>query len=85
MESPNSPEIDSPAIDWSDCPLVERNPLKLSGVPILKGTRLQADSVVENYEHGSPVEEIADNFDIPERVVKEILAFAAAKGRDLHL
>jgi uncharacterized protein (DUF433 family) len=47
--------------DWSDCPLVEVNPRKVSGVPILKGTRMQADSVVENYEGGSPVEEISKN------------------------
>ncbi len=69
-----------PENDWSDCPLVERNPLKLSGVHILKGTRLQADSVVENNEHRSPVEEIADNFDIPERIVRDILTLAAAPG-----
>ncbi len=85
MEIHHPSDIDPPEIDWSDCPLVERNPLKLSGVPILKGTRLQADSVVENYEDGSPVEEIADNFDIPERVVREILIFAAAHGRHLEL
>jgi len=66
-------------IDWSDCPLVEVNPRKVSGVPILIGTRMQADSVVENYEGGSPVEEIADNFEIPEDIVREILAYAQAR------
>ena len=49
-------------VDWSDCPIVEVVPGKVSGVPILKGTRAQADSVVENFESGSPVEEIAYNF-----------------------
>lgn len=48
----------SKKIDWSDCHIVETNPRKVSGVPILKGTRVQADSIVENYEGGSPVEEI---------------------------
>ena len=54
---------DSVTIDWSGCPLVEVNPKKVSGVPILKGTRMQADGIVENYVGGSPVEEILENLD----------------------
>jgi uncharacterized protein (DUF433 family) len=69
--------IDPKLVDWSDCPLVERNPLKLSGVPIVKHTRVQADSIVENYECGSPVEEISDNFSIAEDIIEQLLAFAA--------
>ncbi len=64
-------------VDWSDCPIVEINPRKVSGVPILKGTRVQADSIVENYEGGSPVEEISENFAIPEATIRELLSFAA--------
>ena len=65
------------AIDWTGCSLVEVNPWKVSGVPIVRGTRMQADSVVENYQSGSPIEEIADNFDIPEQTVRDLLAYAA--------
>jgi Protein of unknown function (DUF433) len=54
-------------MDWSDCPLVEVVPGKVSGVPILKGTRMQADSVLENYVGGSSAEEIAENFGYPKR------------------
>jgi len=71
----------NPVIDWSACRLVESNPRKLNGVPILKGTRLQADSIVENYEGGSPIDEIAENFSIPESTIREILAFAAAQRK----
>ncbi len=71
----------NPVIDWSACRLVESNPRKLSGVPIIKGTRLQADSIVENYEGGSPIDEIAENFSIPESTIREILAFAAAQRK----
>ena len=70
---------ESVIIDWSDCPLVEVNPEKVSGVPILKRTRVQADSIVENFEDGSTVEEIADDFDIPEDVIREVLAYAAQR------
>ena len=46
-------------MDWNNCPLVETIPGKVSGVPLVKGSRVQADSVVENHESGSSVEEIA--------------------------
>jgi uncharacterized protein (DUF433 family) len=68
-------------MDWSDCSIVEINPRKVSGVPILKGTRVQADSIVENYEGGSPVEEISENFAIPQTTIRQILDFAARKRR----
>lgn len=68
-------------MDWTDCPLVEVVPGKVSGVPILKGTRLPADTIVENYEGGSPVEEIADNFDMPEQTIRDILTYAANKQK----
>jgi uncharacterized protein (DUF433 family) len=71
--------IDPKLVDWSDCPLVERNPDKLSGVPIVKHTRVQADSIVENYESGSPVEEIAYNFRISEDIIRELLAYGASR------
>jgi uncharacterized protein (DUF433 family) len=71
--------IDPKLVDWSDCPLVERNPLKLSGVPIVKHTRVQADSIVENYESGSPVEEISYNFGISKEIVRDLLAYAALR------
>jgi uncharacterized protein (DUF433 family) len=64
-------------VDWSDCPIVEVVPGKVSGVPTLKGTRVQADSIIENFESGSPVAEIAENFGIPEATIRELLTFAA--------
>jgi uncharacterized protein (DUF433 family) len=66
-------------VDWSHCSLVEVNPRKVSGAPILRGTRVQADSIVQNYEGGESVEEIAYNFSIPESAVREVLAYAAAR------
>jgi len=65
------------AIDWSDCPLVEVVPGKVGGVPILIHSRVQADAIVENYEGGETVEDIADNFDLPEDHVRQVVAFAA--------
>ena len=75
----------NPITDWSGCPLVEINPHKVSGVPIVKGTRVQADSICENYEDGSPVEEIAENFAISESTIRELLAYAASKQKQAQL
>lgn len=66
-------------VDWSQCTLVEVNLRKVSGAPILKGTRVQADSIVENYEGGSSVQEISENFSIPEPTIHALLAFAGKK------
>lgn len=70
---------ESPAVtDWKDCPLVEAVPGKVSGVPILKGTRMPADAIVENYESGLPADEIAEVFELPAESVRSLLAYAVA-------
>ena len=72
----------SPAgMDWKDCPLIEIVPGKVSGVPLLKGTRLPADTVLENYKSGSPVAEIAENFDMPEQTIRAVLRYAAKRQK----
>ena len=55
-----------------------------SGVPLLRGTRLPADTVLSNYEAGSQVEEISDNFDMPEQTIRDLLTYAANKHKQLH-
>ena len=37
-------------LDWSDCPLVEVIPGKVSGAPLLKNTRLPVDAITGNYD-----------------------------------
>jgi uncharacterized protein (DUF433 family) len=37
-------------MDWKDCDLVEVVPGKVSGAPLLVGTRIPASAIVENYE-----------------------------------
>jgi uncharacterized protein (DUF433 family) len=39
-----------PAIDWSECPLVEIIPGKVSGAPLLKNTRLPVAAILDNYD-----------------------------------
>jgi uncharacterized protein (DUF433 family) len=64
------------AIDWSGCDLVEMVPGKVSGAPLLRGTRLPVSVIVENAAGGVPPAEIADVFDAPEDQVRAIIDYA---------
>jgi uncharacterized protein (DUF433 family) len=35
-------------LDWSDCPLVEIDPLRVGGKPVVKGTRMPAEDIIAN-------------------------------------
>ena len=63
-------------MDWTDCPEVEIVPGKVSGVPILKGSRMPADAILENYTSGLPADEIAEVFQLPADGVRGLLAYA---------
>jgi uncharacterized protein (DUF433 family) len=66
-------------MDWTGCELVERVPGKVSGVPILKHSRVQADTVWESYELGETVEEIAYSFSLKPETVDAVIRFAEAR------
>ena len=54
------------AVDWSKCEDVESVPGKVSGAWVLKGTRVQAQAVVDNARDGFTAEEIATEiFELP--------------------
>ena len=67
-------------IDWTGCELVERIPGKVSGRPIVRGTRILADTIVEDAELGSPIEEIHENYpDLSLTAIQQLIAFAHAQ------
>jgi uncharacterized protein (DUF433 family) len=67
-------------MDWSDCDLVEVIPGKHSGDPLIKGTRIPADAIVSNFEAGSPLEEIAENYPSASmETIKALIAYASAR------
>ncbi len=63
-------------IDWSECPLVEVKPRVQSGAPVLRGTRMPVQAIVDNFEYGVSAAEIAEQFEIPLNDVEAILAYA---------
>ena len=67
-------------IDWADCELVERIPGKVSGRPIVRGTRILADTIVQDAELGSPLEEIQENYpDLSLADIQRLVSFARSR------
>lgn len=68
-------------IDWTGCELVERIAGKVSGRPIVRGTRILADTIVQDAELGSPLEEIHENYpDLPLATIERLISFAHARS-----
>jgi uncharacterized protein (DUF433 family) len=65
-------------IDWSKCPLLEIKPRVQSGAPVLRGTRMPADAIVDNFDYGVSVDQIAEQFEISPGGVEAILAYATS-------
>jgi uncharacterized protein (DUF433 family) len=64
-------------VDWSGCEDVERDPSKVSGAWVVRGTRVQAEAVIENAEDGYTAEEIAAIFPgVPVERVRGVIRFA---------
>jgi uncharacterized protein (DUF433 family) len=63
-------------IDWSECPLVEVKPEVHSGAPVLRGTRLPVNAIVDNFDYGVSAAEIAEQFEVSMDFVETILAYA---------
>jgi uncharacterized protein (DUF433 family) len=49
-------------IDWSTCPAVERDPDRVSGAWVFKGTRVPVAALFENLEDGVSVHQFIDWF-----------------------
>lgn len=75
--------FDTDEIDWTGCELIERIPGKVSGQPIIRGTRILADTIVEDAELGSSLEEIHENYpDLSIRTIQQLISFAqSVRGR----
>jgi uncharacterized protein (DUF433 family) len=63
-------------IDWSECPLVEVKPGVQSGAPVLLGTRMPVDAIVDNFDYGVSIAEIAEQFEIPPDRIEAALTYA---------
>ncbi len=40
-------------MNWTDCPIIEQIPGKMSGAPVVRGTRMRPQDIVGNAEMGA--------------------------------
>ena len=67
-------------IDWTACELIEQVPGKVSGRPVVRGTRILPDPIVNSYDLGDSIDEIHEGFPTLSIVqIKRLIDFAHAQ------
>jgi uncharacterized protein (DUF433 family) len=74
------PSMDS--IDWKACAAIETVPAKLSGQPVIRGTRVRPIDLIVNRDEGMPW--LVANFGIPEDTVRAVFAFYDQQAHAPH-
>lgn len=73
-------------MDWTGCNLVEIDPEKVDGTPVVKGTRVPADVVLVDEEYGRTPEETHSSFPtLPVATIRELRIFAHSRRPQLQL
>ena len=68
----------TPMIDWSTCPAVERDPNRVSGAWVFRGTRVPISALFENLEDGADISEFVSWFPgVSSDQVRQVLEHAA--------
>jgi uncharacterized protein (DUF433 family) len=64
-------------IDWTRCELIEQIPGKVSGRPIVRGTRILPDGIVNSYDMGESIEDIHEDWpSLSLDQIKRLIEFA---------
>jgi uncharacterized protein (DUF433 family) len=78
---PSPGETRNEVVDWSGCIEVEQIPGIASGRPILKGTRVHADAIIDIYREGDSARQIAEILDLSFRQVQAVLRYGLSNQR----
>jgi uncharacterized protein (DUF433 family) len=62
-------------MDWTNCPDVESVPGRCSGQPMVKGTRVLVQGILDNAEDCTPEQIAHEIYGLPVDVVRRILEF----------
>lgn len=68
-------------MDWRD--YIEQDPRIMMGKPVIKGTRLTVELILERLDNGAPVEDLLDSY--PQLRLEHILAAQAYAAAYLAL
>ena len=67
-------------IDWTACELIEQVPGKVSGRPIVRGTRILPEAIVDSNDLGESIEELQEGFPaLSAAQIKRLIEFAHAQ------
>jgi uncharacterized protein (DUF433 family) len=69
-------------IDWTQCELIEQVPGKVSGRPIVRGTRILPDAIVNSYDAGGTLDDIHEDYpglSIPQ--IQRLIEFCSRSAR----
>lgn len=65
-------------INWSLCPAVERDPQRVSGAWVFRGTRVPVSALFENLEDGADISEFLEWFPgVSQEQARQVLDHAA--------
>ena len=70
-------------LDWSTCPVVERDPERLSGAWVFRGTRVPVTSLFENLEDGVHIDQFVEWF--PGVTMEQVRAVLDHAAKSLKL
>ena len=68
------------SIDWTACELIEQIPGKVSGRPIVRGTRILPEGIVNSFDLGGSIEDIHEDWpSLSIAQIKRLIEFAHAR------
>jgi uncharacterized protein (DUF433 family) len=70
-------------LDWSSCPAVERDPERVSGAWVFRGTRVPVSALFENLEDGVQISEFVNLF--PGVTIEQVRAVLDHAAKSLNL
>lgn len=60
-------------VNWKECAAIETVPGKVSGAPVIKGSRVRPEDLIVNRAEGDAW--LAENYELPIATVREVLNF----------
>jgi len=67
-------------IDWTTCELIECVPGKVSGRPVVRGTRIMPDAIVGSYDLGETIDELREGLPtLSVAQIERLIEFAHAQ------
>ncbi len=67
-------------VDWLACDLIEQVPGKVSGRPIVKGTRILPDALLHGYQSGDSIQDLQEGFPaLTLDQIRRLLEFALSR------